>query len=114
MFEEIPGYKNRELTQDQYDLVNAIKEPKEETLYKSFQKYWKARCGNADYLSDFESWQVLYEYVCEIFEKNEYYHIKDAMRRAYFDGKSLSAKDMADIYLVAIRLIQMRYEIDLL
>ena len=109
-FEKIEGKRNRELTQDQLDLIMAVKQQKGKSAYDAFQAFWKDRCGNVDFLSDYEVWVVVSRYADEMFNNADRYHVRDGIKWAYRNGKSLSPRDMSIIILVAIELMQMRYD----
>lgn len=110
-FEKIEGLRNRALTEDQYELIDAIKTWQEASYYKNFQEYWKVRCDNECYLSEYESYKILAEYAKDTFDRSDWYNFNECISRTFFNGKSLSAKDMAEAYLVAFCLMQMRYKI---
>jgi hypothetical protein len=109
-FEQIEGLTNRELTEDQYELVNTIKSGQEGSLYKKFQEYWMVRCANHNYLTDYDSFRVLSGYAKDMFDHSDWFCFNECINRTFFHGESLSAKDMVEAYLTAIVLMQMRYK----
>ena len=112
MIEVIAGKVNRDLTEDQWKLVLAVKDNKGKDVWDTFQTYWKERCDNTHLLSDFDSWIVLEEYARKMFNQAEWYHVRQKMYDAFFNRKTLSARDVAEIYLLAIYLMQVRYSMD--
>ena len=111
-FEEIEGLRNREFpSEDHCNLVLAIKDNTDDSLYERFQKYWMRRCDNPKYLSDYDAWRVLSGYAREMFGRAEWYSVDECLNGAFWNRQSLSAKELSEAYLVAIRLMTMRYEI---
>lgn len=111
-FEEIKGLKNREFKDDDHcNLVLAIKANTDDTLYDRFQKFWMKRCANGRYLTDFDSWWILSRYAREMFDRADQYQVEECIRRTFQNGKSISPRDMTEIYLTAIDLMTMRYDI---
>lgn len=109
-FPMIDGLRNRELTQDQYDLVTAIKDRMDTTLYLAFQEYWMKHCDNSHELSAFDSWRVLSECADEMFDRSDRYYMRKNIENCFWHKKALSATDMCICILGAIELMQMRYD----
>jgi len=110
MIEIVEGKKNRNLTDDQWKLVLAIKETHKESLWDAFQQYWKERCDNTSVLSDYDAWEVLDGYAREMFDRADWYHMREYMKKAFYDGRNLSARDMAQMYIATIQLMKVRFD----
>jgi len=110
MFEVLPGLRNREFTPDQEELVMAIKDTSDGSLFETFQDYWKKRCDNQFGLSDYDAWEVIDGYAREIFGRAEWYHMREYEKREFREGRSISSRAMAEMYLSTIHLMQVRYE----
>ena len=110
MIEIIEGMRNRNLNDDQWKLVLAIKETHEESLWDAFQQYWKERCDNTSPLSNYDAWEVLDGYAREMFDRADWYRMREYMKNAFYDGRNLSPRDMAEMYISTIYRMQVRFD----
>jgi len=100
---------DREMTKDQWNMAIAIKQGGDEP-YINFQKYWKRRCANKDYLDDFTTYQVLTDYALAIFKREDWYEFHHQMETELFWHKEINIKKINEFFLITINLMQMCYE----
>jgi len=103
--------RNRELNQDEYNMVIAIKQGSQETLNDRFQDFWKERCG-LEHISQVDTFDILSEFALNRFDRPETSFILDEIKRVSFwdKDKTFSMEDINDLFLRAIRSMRMIYE----
>jgi hypothetical protein len=99
----------RQLTADQRELAMVIKQTELDRM-TAFQEYWKKRCGNPDFLTPIETYNVLMQYAMDVFDKEDFCNIKDSMRFHLIYNKSLTIDNINKMILSAIWGMWMRKE----
>jgi len=61
--------RERILTEDDYNLVMALKQGEQDTLLEDFQVFWDKRCSNGFYLKEGDILKIIRPYVLRILEK---------------------------------------------
>lgn len=105
--------EERKFLDDGRDLVIAIKQREEILLIDRFQKYWKERCNNEQFLLQTEVLSVLMYFAKDNFTSSDWYKFNEYFRlhNIFKNGKKVSLDSLIDGYLVAIDLMLMVYDV---
>jgi len=97
---------------DGWELADAIKNRKESTLIDRFQEYWKERCYNENYISNYYVLCVLMQFAADNFKKEDWIEYKEHFRfHNLFSNETctINITEMINAYLSVINLMQMFY-----
>jgi len=102
----------RDLIEDDYNLVMALKQGSQETLNDRFQCFWDERCGNGFHLSDMETYNVLRYYALRILKTYEFASLLDDIGKEFYWNRDniISLETMNRLYLQAIHGIRMMFD----
>ena len=102
----------RDLIEDDYNFVMALKQGSQETLNDRFQYFWDERCGNGFHLSNMATYNVLCSYASRILKPHEALLLHESIGRelCWSKDKMISLETMNKLYLQAIHGIRMMFD----